>query len=298
MPELPEVETVRRGLIDKLCGRVVRSVQVLRPASIAHPSPDEFAKALQGRRFEDIERRGKYLLFTLDKGAKLGAHLRMSGRLLVLKPAQENKNVRTEHVRVRIELDDGCVFLFEDMRVFGRLWFIPAQVPVEQIVSGLADLGVEPLSADFNADYLGEALKTRTQAIKTVLLDQTLIAGIGNIYADESLHLARINPQRRAKELKRNQIEVLCTQIKQVLSRAIENRGSTLRNYTDSDGVNGNYQSVAHVYGRAGHACRQCSAAIVRIRLGGRSAHFCPKCQPVPRSGKAIDSPGAKKKLH
>lgn len=296
MPELPEVETVRRGLLDKLCGRVVTSVKVFRPASIAHPSATEFVKALKGRRFEDIERRGKYLLFSLDKGAKLAAHLRMSGRLLVLKPTQENKNVRLEHVRVRMELDNGNIFLFEDMRVFGRLWFIAAQIPASEIVSGLKELGVEPLSDDFDADYLFAALKTRTQAIKTVLLDQTLIAGIGNIYADESLHLAGIHPQRRAKELKRGQIEILCTQIKQVLSRAIENRGSTLRNYTDSDGVNGNYQSLAHVYGRAGQQCRQCSAAVMRIRLAGRSAHYCPKCQPLPRLSQATGSPDVTKK--
>jgi formamidopyrimidine-DNA glycosylase len=282
MPELPEVETVRRGLEPKLRGRRVTKVTVLRPASIGHPTPNDFVKSLQGREFGDIERRGKYLLFKLDKGAQLGAHLRMSGRLLVFKPGQK-QTVREEHVRVRIELDNGHVFVFEDMRVFGRLWFIPAKTPAEKIVTGLADLGVEPLSDEFDADYLQSVLKTKSQPIKGALLDQTLIAGIGNIYADESLHLAGINPQRPAKELKRAQIEALVARVKEVLARAIEKRGSTLRNYTDSDGVNGNYQSTAYVYGREGSGCHQCSTAIVRVKLSGRSAHFCPKCQPAPR---------------
>lgn len=282
MPELPEVETVKRGLSPKLKGRRIDRVYVLRPDSIGHPSAKSFATKLKGHRFGEIERRGKYLLFKLDRGAQLGAHLRMSGRLLVLKSGQEEKcSVRDEHVRVRIELDDGNSLIFEDMRVFGRLWYVPSGTPVEKIVTGLADLGVEPLSNDFDADYLYEALKRRSQPIKGALLDQSLIAGIGNIYADESLHLAGINPQMSSKLLKLSQIELLCTRVKEVLFRAIEKRGSTLRNYTDSDGVNGNYQSISRVYGREGKQCHQCKSLIERIRLAGRSAHFCPKCQPT-----------------
>lgn len=284
MPELPEVETVKRGLEGKLRGRKVTGVRVLRPDSVGYPSPKEFASSLKGHTFHEVTRRGKYLVFELDKGAKLGAHLRMSGRLLVLKPGGEPKSrVRDEHVRVRMELDDGNVFLFEDMRVFGRLWYVPKGLPAEAVVSGLADLGVEPLDDEFDAEYLAEVLRSKSQPIKSALLDQTLIAGIGNIYADESLHLAGINPQRTAKSLTRTQLAVLVDRIKEVLSRAIEKRGSTLRNYTDSDGVNGNYQSTAYVYGREGDLCRTCKNHIVRIKLAGRSSHFCPKCQPAPR---------------
>jgi formamidopyrimidine-DNA glycosylase len=285
MPELPEVETVRRGLLSKLRGRKVTAVKVFRPDSVGHPSPRDFAAKLVGHKFVDIERRGKYLLFELDKGAQLGAHLRMSGRLLVMQPGGEAKSrVRAEHVRVRMELDDGNIFLFEDMRVFGRLWYVPKGIPAEKVVSGLADLGVEPLSDDFDADYLAEVLQRKSQPIKGALLDQTLIAGIGNIYADESLHLAGINPQRPARELKRAQLEVLTARIKEVLTRAIEKRGSTLRNYTDSDGVNGNYQSIANVYGRKGEKCNTCKTAIERVKLAGRSSHYCPKCQPASRA--------------
>lgn len=288
MPELPEVETVRRGLLNKLRGRKVTRVEVLRVDSVGYPSPKEFSSKLVGHSFVDIERRGKYLLFALDRGAALGAHLRMSGRLLVIRPGTEAKSrVRAEHVRVQLSLDDGNLFLFEDMRVFGRLWYVPKGSTPERIVSGLADLGVEPLSADFTADYLSEVLSSKSQPIKGALLDQTLIAGIGNIYADESLHLAGINPQRPAGSLTRVQIEVLVERIKEVLERAIERRGSTLRNYTDSDGVNGSYQDSAYVYGRAGKNCHQCKSEIVRIKLAGRSSHYCPKCQPmVVRKGK------------
>jgi formamidopyrimidine-DNA glycosylase len=284
MPELPEVETVKRGLQSKLRGRKVAAVKVLRPDSVGYPTPKEFTTKLTGHKFGDIIRRGKYLLFELDRGAHLGAHLRMSGRLLVLKPGAEAKaGVRDEHVRVRMQLDDGNIFLFEDMRVFGRLWYVPKGMSADDVVSGWADLGVEPLSDEFNVHYLYDGLRSRTGSIKGALLDQTLIAGIGNIYADESLHLAGINPQRTSNTLTRAQLSVLVDRIKEVLSRAIEKRGSTLRNYTDSDGVNGDYQSAAYVYGRERSPCLTCKTPIARIKLAGRSAHYCPKCQPVPR---------------
>lgn len=280
MPELPEVETVKRGLEKKLRGRKVVDVKVLRLDSVGYPSPKQFTKQLVGHQFQSIVRRGKYLLFELDQGAALGAHLRMSGRLLLVKPGGEAKSrVRAEHVRVRMELDDGNIFLFEDMRVFGRLWYVPSGTAPNDVISGLGDLGVEPLSDEFTAGYLRDRLKKKTGPIKSALLDQTLIAGIGNIYADESLHLAGLNPQRAANTLTMPQIKVLVTRVKEVLEHAIEKRGSTLRNYTDSDGVNGNYQSAAHVYGREGEGCHTCRNAIVRVKIGGRSAHFCPKCQ-------------------
>lgn len=278
MPELPEVETVRRGLEPRLRKRCVTKVEVLRPASIDYPSPAQFARNLRGRSFNTIDRRGKYLLFNLDNGAKLGAHLRMSGRLLVVSSDQQNV-AREEHVRVKMHLDDGKLLLFEDMRVFGRLWLIPANTPVEDVVPALQELGVEPLSDELNVAYLKGALARKSQAIKSALLDQTIIAGIGNIYADESLHLAGISPLRGAGNLTGRQLEALVVRIKEVLERAIEKRGSSLRNYTDSDGVNGNYQSAAYVYGRTGQECRQCGSTIVRVKLGGRSTHYCPRCQ-------------------
>lgn len=280
MPELPEVETVRRGLMSQLPGHTVTKVRVLRDDSVGHPSARVFAKTLVGHKFIDIQRRGKYLIVELDKGAFLAAHLRMSGRLLVA----DAGTARDSHIRVRIEMSNGEELIFEDMRVFGRLWYVSPEESLEQVVSGLADLGVEPLDEEFNGKYMQAAFKNKSQPIKSALLDQTIIAGIGNIYADESLHLAGIHPRRPAKALKLAELERLSSRIKDVLAKAIKLRGSTLRNYTDSSGVNGGYQLKAHVYGRTGLTCHSCSTSIERIKLGGRSSHFCPFCQPAKKS--------------
>ena len=282
MPELPEVETVRRGLMTQLPGLTITAVRVLRDDSVGHPTPRAFARGLVGHRFVDVQRRGKYLLIELDKGAVLAAHLRMSGRLLV----KGRSSARDSHIRVRIELDNGEELIFEDMRVFGRLWYVSAKESVDNVVSGLAGLGVEPLDAELSGKYMQAAFKNKTQPIKSALLDQTIIAGIGNIYADESLHLAGINPQRSAKALKPAELERLSTRIKEVLAKAIDLGGSTLRNYTDSSGVNGKYQHKAYVYGRTGMRCHSCSSQIERIKLAGRSSHFCPRCQPVKVSSR------------
>lgn len=284
MPELPEVETVRRGLLLSLPGRRIQRVEVLREASVGFPDAESFAEKLVGHKFKDISRRGKYLVFELDKGAYLGAHLRMSGRLLVSDKAKagaagREMKVSEKHVRVKMDLDDGSTFVFEDMRVFGRLWYVPKGARPEDIISGLRDLGVEPGEL-LTAGYLKEHFAKKSQAIKTALLDQTVIAGIGNIYADESLHKAHINPHTPARELTPTQLKKLTACIKEVLDRAIEARGSSLRNYTDSSGVNGNYQSKALVYGREASPCHGCKREIVRVKINGRSSHFCPKCQP------------------
>lgn len=282
MPELPEVETVRRGLLARLSGKTIAKAEVLRPASIGYPEPDQFALAIVGHTFVDVRRRGKYLICELDKGAHLAAHLRMSGRLLVTKSGKSN--AREEHIRVDLTLTNGEHLIFEDMRVFGRLWYIAAKEKVEDKVSGLKGLGPEPLDPGFDGAYLQQAFASKSQAVKSALLDQTIIAGIGNIYADESLHLAGVNPQKPAKELKLAELNLLAKQVIEVLSRAIKLGGSSLRNYTDSDGVNGNYQQKAHVYGREGDPCRRCRSQIVRVKIGGRSSHFCPTCQPLRKA--------------
>jgi formamidopyrimidine-DNA glycosylase len=290
MPELPEVETVRRGLLASLPGKQITAVKVLRPASVGAPDPLRFAKLLVGHTFNDITRRGKYILFHFDGGATMVAHLRMSGRLLI----SGHDKARAEHVRVRIVLNGGEELIFEDMRVFGRLWFVPKSQPVEKIVTGLATLGVEPLEK-LDSAYLLAAFAKRTQAIKTVLLDQTIIAGIGNIYADEALHLAHIHPRKPAKDLTLPELKVLSKQIIEVLAQAIEMRGSSLRNYTDASGVNGNYQNRAWVYGREGQPCHNCGTEIERIKLAGRSSHFCPNCQPSGKPRRAALKPHTKR---
>ena len=274
MPELPEVEIVRLGLSRKLPGRKIKKTTVLREASVGHPHADQFSRLVTGHTFHEVKRRGKYLLIDLDKGAGLAVHLRMSGRLLMDPKAK----VSAPHVRIRFDLDNGEKLLFEDMRVFGRIWYIPKGKTFEEIIPTLAELGPEPLD-DSGPEQLAQALKKRSQSIKTALLDQTVIAGIGNIYADECLYLAKIHPLRPARDVSAAELKVLRRKISFVLRQAIELGGSTLRNYTDSSGVNGNYQSSSLVYGRAGQPCRTCKTPIARLKIAGRSAHFCPKCQ-------------------
>jgi len=179
-------------------------------------------------------------------------------------------------------LASGRELHFEDMRVFGRLWFKPKGKTFEDVIPSLVQLGVEPLESLTSA-HLSSAFKGKNQAVKTALLDQHILAGVGNIYADESLFLSGIHPTIAAGKVSDEQLNRLVENVQLVLSRAIESGGSTLRDYTDSSGVNGNYQNLAWVYGREGEPCRQCSSLIERIKLNGRSSHFCIQCQPLKR---------------
>lgn len=274
MPELPEVECIRRGLELSLAGKTVHRVEILRTESIGYPKPKAFIDSLIGQTFHSISRRGKYLIAYLNKGAHLVVHLRMSGRLLLIK----DQKIPSRFLRVRIALDNGNELRFEDMRVFGRLWYVPPNKECEEIVPALATLGAEPLDG-LNGKVLRELLKGKSQAVKTALLDQKLLAGVGNIYADESLFKAALHPQTQAGLVTPTQAARLVVEIQSVLSSAIAAGGSTLRDYTDSRGVNGKYQNEAWVYGRAGKPCRVCGAVIEKVKLAGRSSHFCPECQ-------------------
>ncbi len=274
MPELPEVETVRRGLALTLPGKVIERVQVLRKESVACPQPAQFSRLLLGHSFLAVDRRGKYLLFRLSDGAGLACHLRMSGRLLLLSTPKAD----SQFLRIRIVLNDGLELRFEDMRVFGRLWYASAAQSFDQIIPALAKLGPEPLDK-LDGRLLIGLLRNKTQAIKSTLLDQNVVAGIGNIYADESLFQAGIHPKTKAGAITLPKAKRLAQSIQSVLHSAIEAGGSTVRDYTNSEGVNGNYQQGAYVYGRAGQLCRVCARAIERIKIGGRSSHFCPGCQ-------------------
>lgn len=274
MPELPEVETIVEGLRLKLTGDVISHAVVLREASIGHPAPDEFSRLIAGHSIIKVKRRGKYMLFELSKGASLVVHLKMSGRLLLKK----EKSGKDRFLRVQLKLKSGRELHFEDMRVFGRIWYFNSKEnPIERI-NGLKTMGVEPLE-DLESSYLKPILKNKTAPIKNVIMDQSVIAGIGNIYADESLFLAGIRPARKAGSLKNAEIEKLITSIKTVLAQAIKAGGSSMKDYTNLDGVNGNYMNESLVYGRAKQDCRKCGTDIERIKLGGRSSHFCRVCQ-------------------
>ncbi|MBU6451227.1 MAG: bifunctional DNA-formamidopyrimidine glycosylase/DNA-(apurinic or apyrimidinic site) lyase [Cyanobacteria bacterium REEB67] len=302
MPELPEVETVKRGLDKALKGDAIRSAEVLRQASIAYPDVDDFVRLVKGHKFGHVLRRGKYLLIELDKGAGLACHLRMSGRLIVRAGARSGSDSESESgssrepkfLRVIFYLESGRELHFEDMRVFGRLWYKPKGASFEKVIPTLAELGVEPLE-DMDGKHLQKLFANKSQPIKTALLDQRLIAGIGNIYADESLFLAGVHPLTPARDVKLAVLERLSDNVKTVLERSIASGGSTLRDYSDSDGVNGKYQHEAYVYGRQGQPCRTCGELIERLRIAGRSSHFCPHCQPKPRGVKVPLSKKSKK---
>jgi formamidopyrimidine-DNA glycosylase len=280
MPELPEVEIVCRGLNKKLAGDSVIAVDVFRSESIAYP---KFATAIIGKTFEKFWRRGKYILASLSDGSGFAAHLRMSGRLLLDPPIKR----KSQFLRVLLKLKSARELHFEDMRVFGRLWYIPKNKTFGDIIPTLNELGIEPLD-HLSGRKLLAIFKNKKQSIKSALMDQRLIAGIGNIYADESLFHAGIHPLTPAGRLKLEQLDSLSRAIMEVLKRAIEAGGSSIRDYRDSEGVNGQYQDRAQVYGRTKKPCRVCGHAIERVKVAGRSTHFCPICQRVARSRKKV----------
>jgi formamidopyrimidine-DNA glycosylase len=281
VPELPEVETVRLGLNQVTLAQQIRGGDVLLSRTIAHPfNVDEFVEGIKKVTITDWQRRGKYLLAKLAKSDKsdagwLGVHLRMTGQLLWLNQEEPLQ----KHTRVRLFFPDNWELRFVDIRTFGKMWWVtPSQTP-ESIITGLQKLGPEPFSDEFSVEYLVRKLHHRQRLIKTTLLDQSLVAGLGNIYADEALFLSSIRPETLCKALNREQIQGLHGAIIQVLQTAIESGGTTFSNFLNVLGVNGNYKGIAWVYGRAGKPCRVCSTPIERLKLAGRSSHFCPNCQ-------------------
>lgn len=281
MPELPEVETVRQGLNQVTLGQEIQGGDVLLDRTIAHPlSVGEFLAPLKNITITHWHRRGKYLLAELTKSNPsdvgwLGVHLRMTGQLLWL----DREDPLQKHTRVRLFFQGSRELRFVDQRTFGKMWWVPPQAVPESIITGLKNLGPEPFSAEFSLEYLVGKLKNRQRSIKTALLDQALVAGIGNIYADEALFLSGIRPETLSSALNVAQIERIRTAIIQVLQNSIEAGGTTFSNFLNVQGVNGNYSGVAWVYGRTGEPCRVCSTSIERLKLAGRSSHFCPKCQ-------------------
>ncbi len=280
MPELPEVETVCRGLNRLTHGQILQGGEVLHPRTLScPPSLDLFEFALAGVAFSHWQRRGKYLLAHLTRAEAtagiLGVHLRMTGQLLWL-PHDEG---RSPHTRLCFYCESGYDLRFVDIRTFGRIWYVPPQQAPEAIITGLTRLGPEPFSPEFTPAYLGTKLTRSQRPLKTALLDQSLLAGLGNIYADEVLFLAGILPTTLGSSLTDTQYDVLHKTIIQVLETAITAGGTSFSDFLDPTGINGNYGGQSWVYGRKGEPCRQCGTSIERIKLGGRSSHFCPHCQ-------------------
>lgn len=276
MPELPEVETVCRGLNAVTRHQVIQGGEVLRASTLAYPdSIDAFWDGITGCAIAQWQRRGKYLLAQLQPAGWLGIHLRMSGQLLWVKPDTPLQ----KHTRLRWFFSQEQELRFVDTRTFGRVWWIPPDTDPEEIMTGLQKLGVEPFSPDFTIPYFTQKLQKTQRPIKTVLLDQSMVAGLGNIYADETLFLSQIHPTTPASTLTPTQIQRLHQSIRKVLQTAIDQGGTTFSSFLSVMGVNGNYMGQAWVYGRTGGDCRLCETPIERIKLGGRSTHFCPQCQ-------------------
>lgn len=330
MPELPEVETVKRGLNQVTREQVIVGGAVFLERTIASPaSGAEFLQGITGCTIVNWQRRGKYLLGQLTRPASspkalslatapdptisrpttalpaspraaalpapwgptpatptvtptpiaagwLGVHLRMTGQLLWVPSAEPLPT----HIRVRFTFANGQDLRFVDSRTFGRIWWVPPDRPPESCITGLQALGPEPFSSDFTVAYLQQQFQRRQRPIKSALLDQALLAGVGNIYADEALFLSGIHPTTPCAHLQPEQIERLRRGIVAVLAASIEAGGTTISDFRSVAGVNGNYGGEAKVYGRMGQDCRVCGTPIQRIRLAGRSSHFCPSCQP------------------
>jgi len=270
LPELPEVETVARGLSELLVGRRFTAVHIRWPRTVVQPEAERFAQELVGREIRSVGRRGKYVVMGLDRGCLL-IHLKMSGRLSV-EPAGDPVD---GHTHTLFDLDDGFQLRFRDVRKFGRVYLVQEMDQVTGI------LGPEPLAEDLTLEGFAALLARRSGRLKALLLNQTFLAGLGNIYADESLFAAGLHPLRKANSLTAEEQARLYHAIRGVLSRAVDGRGTTLedRGYVDATGQPGSYQTRIAVYGRTGEPCAVCGAAIERIVVGGRSTHYCPRCQ-------------------
>jgi formamidopyrimidine-DNA glycosylase len=273
MPELPEVEMVRRQLAPVLEGRRFDSVEIS-DARLTRPlPPDEVARELQGERVERVDRRGKYLILRFSSGRALLVHLRMTGSL---RHAGSGELPDDPYRRALVQLDDGTEVGYRDVRRFGT-WLLLEPDDVDAYVN--ARVGAEPLGSSFRSRDLAARLEGRRAPIKAAILDQRTVAGVGNIYADEALWRARIHPLTPAAKLGREDVQALYRSMRKALEHGIARQGSTLRDYRLPDGESGTMQDEFKVYGRAGEPCDRCGTPIDKIRVAGRGTWYCPSCQ-------------------
>ena len=270
MPELPEVETIRAQLAPRLEGRTLVRVEILDPRLTRPYDLFEVAGELEGDTVVAVERRGKYLLLRLASGLGLLVHLRMTGSFGF---------APVSHERAVLELDDGSRLVYRDVRRFGT-WLVLEGGELEPYLT--TKNGPEPLGPRFSTRWLAPQLARRKAPLKAVLLDQRVVAGLGNIYADEALWRARLNPLRPANGLADEEVARLTRAIRASLRAGIDRQGSTLRDYAAPDGAAGSMQEEFRVYGRDGEACDRCGTTISKTRVGGRGTWFCPYCQPLP----------------
>jgi len=271
MPELPEVETFRRHLLQgesgspSILGKQIKDAELLWDGTLASPSPDEFLSRIQGQYVTGVGRRGKNLIIQLAKD-DLIIHLRMSGEIIV----EEKINQPGKHYRLILNFTDKYRLAFNNIRKFGRVWLTSESKIL------LAHLGPEPLSDDFTPEFFSELLNSKSRQVKNFLLDQKIIAGLGNIYTDEALHRAKIHPARKSDSIKPGEAKLLWKSIRDVLQEGIQNQGSSI----DWMYQGGDYQKYLSVYNLEGEPCKTCKTSIKRIKIAQRSTYFCPNCQP------------------
>lgn len=293
MPELPEVETVMRGLRPVLEGRRVETVS-LRRAGLRFPFPERFAERIAGHCITSLQRRAKYILVSLDSGEVLLVHLGMTGRFTVASPrgirnlgefyfeTAAGEAGEGLHDHVVLNLDDGTRIVYTDPRRFGIMDLFPgSEAATHKLLGGI---GVEPLGNEFNADYLADRFRAKSAPLKSALLDQHIVAGLGNIYVCEALHRAGLSPRRKARTLVRRKghdrrLDDLVRHVREVLTEAIAAGGSTLQDFAHTDGAPGAFQQRFHVYDREGEPCPRCGSPIERLVQAGRSTFYCRNCQ-------------------
>ncbi len=265
MPELPEVETIVRELREKICGETVSDLKKKWSGAYVNASKLK----IKQRRIEKISRKGKYILFELDSGYLI-THLRMTGQLIVRSSAPKD----LKHLRLIFLLSSGKYLLFYDLRKFGRIWLTMDPQTV------LKNTGIDALDSKFSSEYLYKLIEKRKVRIKSFLLDQKFVAGLGNIYIDETLFRSGIHPEARTGDLSEEQSQTLYNAIQYILSQAIRRMGTTISDYKTSGGGFGENQNYLQVYGREGKPCFNCDSPIVKIKHAGRGTHYCPICQP------------------
>lgn len=272
MPELPEVETVKETLKKHILHKKIKRVDVRYPKMIATPSVEEFTARLKGQEILDMRRRGKWLMFIFKEDTLL-SHLRMEGKFFL----KEHREEVNRHEHVIFEFTDGVELRYQDTRKFGRMYLLKSSEIEKR--KPLNELGLEPWDKDLTASYLKEKYRSKKLPIKTVLLDQSIITGIGNIYADEILFLSKINPLKVCSKLTKKECQQIICHTKSVLEHAISLGGTTIRSYESSKGVHGRFQHELLVHNKEGEDCPTCNNKIIKIKVGGRGTYYCPRCQ-------------------
>lgn len=277
MPELPEVETIKRHLAPLLTDNQIKTVLVRRADAVGYPDIKNFRTGLEGKKIKQLVRRGKYLIIHLHPHGRLIFHLRLSGHLRVV----NNNDEIPAYERVRLVFTSGRALSFIEPRVLGKVYYVDG-AGLPSVLQGLGRLGLEPIDRRFNGKYLREKLRGRRAKIKSLLMDQRICAGVGNIYSDEALFRAKIRPTRRANTLKPDEINQLAQALRAVLKSGIKWMGTTMTDnrYLQPDGARGEFQNQLRVFGKKGMPCDICGRPIKRLKLGNRSSYFCPRCQP------------------